>query len=248
MKKLYLLGIFSLLTMKVFSQNAYTLNTRLVATQDMVTPTNTIVNGDTVEFFNSDEYSAIVSPLIVINNNGSTHNVKVRRTQLSMVPGAISFFCWDLCYAPATSLSGGTVAVPANDSVFVFYADYNALGNSGTSYVQYKFFNDLDSTEFASVVVKYTSGTVGIEEQASVISNVYPNPASSLINFEYVLEHGNGSIVITDLTGKVVRTATLPVNSTRHTFGLEGLNDGIYIYTFYEGNKTISTKKFIINK
>lgn len=248
MKHIYLFILLTVTAGSTFAQNAYTISTKLVAVADMVTPTNTDVTEDTVEFFNADEYSTIVAPLIVINNSGITKAVKVRRTPLNVVSGSSNFFCWDLCYTPAVSVSGGTVSIPPNDTVFLFYGDYNPNGYSGTSYINYKFFNGSDTTEFASVTVKFTSGTVGVAEEKVAISNVYPNPATTQITFDYVVGQEEGNIVITDLTGKVVRTSILPANSTKHVIDLNGLNDGVYIYSFYSKNKAITTKKFLINK
>jgi hypothetical protein len=248
MKKLYLSILAVCVTGLSFAQNAFTISTPLTATTDLVTPLGTNVTSDTAEFFTADEFSSIIGPLVIINNGGSAKDVKVRRTQLNVVPGSSNFFCWDLCYTSIVSVSGGTVNIAGNDSVFVFYADYDPAGNSGSTYVNYKFFDANDTTQFASVTVKFTAGTVGIEEEAAVIANVYPNPASQFINFDYTLGNHKGSIAISDLTGKIVKNMNLPENSTKQVIGLDGLNDGIYIYTFYSDGKAISTKKFIIKK
>lgn len=248
MKNIYLFFLLSISAGLTYAQNDYTISTKLVSVADMVTPINTVVTGDTAEFFNADEYSPIFAPLLVINSGVSSASIKVRRTPLSVVAGSINFFCWDLCYAPATNQSVGTITIIPGDTVALFYADYNPNGNIGTSYVNYKFFNDADTTEFSSVTVKYTSGTVGVEEEKVAISNVYPNPASTQITFDYVVGHEEGNIVITDLTGKVVRTSILPAYSTKHVIDLNGLNEGVYIYSFYSKNKAIATKKFIVRK
>jgi hypothetical protein len=248
MKKLYVSILAVCVSGLSFAQNAFTISTPLTATNDLVTPLATNVTGDTAEFFNADQFSSIIGPLVIVNPAGTGKDVKVRRTQLSVVPGSSNFFCWDLCYTSIVSVSGGTVNIAANDSVFVFYADYDPAGNSGSTYVNYKFYNNSDTTQFASVTVKFTSGTVSIEEEAAVIANVYPNPASQLINFDYTLGNHQGSISISDLTGKVVKSVNLPENSAKHVISLDGLTDGIYIYTFYSDGKAISTKKFIIKK
>lgn len=248
MKQIYLFILLVITAGSTFAQGAYTISTKLVAVADMVTPTNTDVTEDTVEFFNADEYTTIFAPLLVINSGTGSDSVKVKRTVLSVVPGTTNFFCWDLCYSAGTSQSIGTVTIAATDTVTVFSADYNPAGNVGTSYINYKFYNDDDTTEFANVIVKFTSGIVGIEEQQAAISNAYPNPASSQITFDYVVGQNEGNIIITDLTGKVVRTSILPANSTKHVVDLNGLTEGIYIYSFYSKNKAIATKKFLINK
>ena len=248
MKKVYLLVIIAIYGTLVFSQSAFTIITPVNPTADLVTPTDTDVTSDTAEYFNSSPSSTIVAPLLVINNSGLTIDVKVRRTVLSVVPGSVNFFCWDLCYAPGTSVSGGTVSIAAGDTAFLFYADYNPSGNSGTSYIKYKFYNNVDSTEFASATIKYTSGTVGIEDEEMGVTNVYPNPASQYINFDYSIGSNKSSISIADITGKIVRNINLQENSSKQVIGLDGLTDGIYIYTFYVNGKAISTKKFIIKK
>src|SRR5687768_16780888 len=246
MKKLYIAFLLVSLSGISFAQSTFIISTKLTPVADMVTAQGTDVTGDTVEFFNSDEYSLITAPLMVVNPNGTTKTIRVRRTILSVISGSSNYFCWDLCYSPGVSVSG-TLPVAANDTnVSNFYADYDPLGNSGTTYINYKFYNDGDTTEFASTTVKFTSGTVGIEDQELIISNVYPNPASDFINFDYILGNHKGKITIADMTGKTVRSAILPEGSTKHSFSLEGLTEGIYIYTFYGDNKAISTRKFII--
>ena len=251
MKKFYSVALLALLSCGLaFGQNAFIISTPITATADLVTPLGTDVTSDTAVYFNSDATNTLTGSLMVINPSGTAKAVKVRRTQLSVVSGSDNFFCWDLCYTSIVSVSGGTVNIPANDTVFVFYGDYEPNGYVGTTYINYKFYNNADTTQFASATIQYGSGLSGIEDQSvATISNVYPNPASQYITFDYSLGNStNGSITIADITGKIVRSANLNDNTAKQVINLDGLNDGIYIYTFYSSGKAISTKRFIIKK
>jgi hypothetical protein len=248
MKKLYL-GILMIAIGGIsFGQNAFIIRTPIAPNSDMVTANDIIVTNDTVVYFNADEYADVSGGLFqVINPSGSSMDVKVRRTTLTTIPGAANFFCWDLCFTPPVSVSGN-VTIASGDTAKVFTPDYQPQGSSGTTFVKYKFYNSADTTQYSTLIVKFVSGTVGIEDEELTISNVYPNPANLFINFDYTLGNHRGKITIADMTGKIVRTAILPENSTKQVIGLEGLTEGIYIYTFYGDNKAISAKKFIINK
>jgi hypothetical protein len=249
MKKLYLGILLATFTLgSSFAQNTFIISTPLVGNADLVTPTGTDVTGDTAEYFNSGLINLITAPLMIINPTGSQISVKIRRTQLSIISGSSNYFCWDLCYSPTTSVSSGTVTIPANDTVHVFYADYDPQGNGGTSYIRYKFFNTVDSTEFSEATVKYTSGTIGIEDEEVVLSKVYPNPASEFICFDYNIGNNEGTLTVADMTGKIVRTMNISANTNKQTINLDGLTSGIYIYAFHVNGKAISTKKFIIKK
>ena len=74
--------------------------------------------------------------------------------------------------------------------------------------------------------------------------NVYPNPASEIININST-KMLNAAITISDLTGKVVKTST--INGLTASVNTSGLNSGIYYVTISEGNST-STQKVVIRK
>jgi hypothetical protein len=249
MKKLYVAIVLATLTLGTsFAQNTFIISTPLVGNADLVTPAGTDVTGDTAEYFNSGLINLITAPLIIVNPTASSITVKIRRTQLSLISGSSNYFCWDLCYSPATSVSSGTVTIAAGDTATVFYADYDPQGNGGTSYIKYKFFNATDSTQYSSATIKYTSGTIGIEDEEVSLSKVYPNPATDFIIFDYNVGTSDGTITIADLTGKIVKTIVVGAGTNKQTINLDGLTNGVYIYAFHVNGKAIATKKFIIKK
>ncbi len=248
MKKFYILIVAGCLSGAAFAQSSLTAITPVAGAPDMVTAPNMLMDGDTAEFTTLGVINTIQGRLSIINTTGASKTVKVRRTVLSAVPGSSNLFCWDLCYSPSTSLSSGSVTIAPGDTTMLFYGDYEPNGFAGTSYIRYKFFNQADTTDAVSITIKFTAGSLSIEDEPVVLANVYPNPASQFINFDYTIGNNNASISIADMTGKIVKNINLPENSTKQVISLDGFMDGIYIYTFYADNKAIATKKFIVRK
>lgn len=77
-------------------------------------------------------------------------------------------------------------------------------------------------------------------------ANVYPNPASDKVNFDF----GNNtieSLTITDMNGRVVES--VHGANTFVTVDLNGLENGVYFYNAVDNaGNVISTNKFVVNK
>lgn len=258
MKKFYLLALLNLAGLAAFAQTPFKILTPAGGAPGLITTAGIDVTGDTVIYCNEDLDSSIIiqGKLWVVNETGSTINGAVRRYEECVVSGTENYFCWDICWSAAVSVSG-PMAIAAGDTANFFYGDYKALGNEGASIIRYRFFDDSNPTSFNEVYIKFHAGgsclaiadcNVGIDEEEPYLTSVYPNPANEQINFEYNTADKDGSIQIYDITGKLVRNYIVNSGSTKSTIGLEGLNSGIYLYTLNVNNKPIATKKFIIKK
>jgi hypothetical protein len=64
------------------------------------------------------------------------------------------------------------------------------------------------------------------EEDANELFNVYPNPSNGLFNIELSNED-KAAMLVTDITGKVIRAAQLNKNE-RYTLDLSGYSKGMY--------------------
>ncbi len=92
--------------------------------------------------------------------------------------------------------------------------------------------------------------TVGVEEMVQFENDdsfmVYPNPSDAVITID-LIEYGNGcnncSIVISDLTGKVLFTGN--ARSTMQV-DLSGFADGVYLISLKENEQHLSVKKLIV--
>ncbi len=256
MKKFYLFAIMSFISAAAFSQT-FTILTPPGGAPGLVTAPGIDVTGDTVVYCDdfSDTTIIIQGKLYVVNETGATINTVVRRYEECLVPGSDNYFCWDICWSSTVDISG-PMPITSGDTVNYFYGDYKPLGQAGASVIRYRFYDDANQSNFSEVYIKFNAGSclaiedcfVGIDEEEASLTAAYPNPASEHITFEYNTAGDNGVIVISDLTGKVVKTLNINSNSTKSIVGLEGLNSGIYFYTFHVNNKPVSTRKFIIKK
>lgn len=78
--------------------------------------------------------------------------------------------------------------------------------------------------------------------------NIYPNPASDLIQIQYDSDQiESGSIVLSNVLGQVVTTKAITANrSIYESIDVSGLDQGLYFVTLQLGSKLL-TKRFIKN-
>jgi thiol-disulfide isomerase/thioredoxin len=93
---------------------------------------------------------------------------------------------------------------------------------------------------------------VGIDDLISknLDINLFPNPATSLLNIEPTTGNKINKIEIVDIVGNVVEklNQSQMINNTRTTVNLTGLHEGLFFVRVYFENNLIVTKKFNILK
>ncbi len=82
------------------------------------------------------------------------------------------------------------------------------------------------------------------------MSQNYPNPCITNTTIDYGLnKSGNVSLVVYDLSGRIVRTLVSEYqhpDNYRVTFNLDGLQSGTYFYSLKVGNVLVKTRKMIV--
>lgn len=210
-----------------------------------------ITNGSTILVW-GDLTNFMVSHIKVTNGSASAKNVKVVRTENSVITGSINYFCWDQCYDPSTDTSIGHVAIAAGATNSInFQGDYSAMGNPGTTNVTYTFFDASNPGDKVSFNVNYYGSPASIGENGLTglnIGKAYPNPASSSFSFDYSVPRSaqDVRIVIRDILGNVVQDVALSAGNGTVTLSASEMKEGIYFYSIVEGNRTLSTRKLVI--
>lgn len=98
----------------------------------------------------------------------------------------------------------------------------------------------------------YRSPVQGIEDNlmSGIRLNCYPNPASTMANFEFELKKNTTvDVRIMDVTGKDViisRNENLSAGKQNLSFDIRGLENGIYFYQFEADGKTINGKLNVV--
>jgi hypothetical protein len=72
---------------------------------------------------------------------------------------------------------------------------------------------------------------------------VYPNPATTTLQFEY---NKGGNVVLSDITGRKIRTVELPGYTDRKWIDIIDLTAGIYIYEYIVNGMVEAYGKLVV--
>ena len=85
------------------------------------------------------------------------------------------------------------------------------------------------SSAGSSIGLELVGSSLGLSDEATVSGNAFPNPASDVVTVS-VDATGDGNLVITDISGKVVMNESVTLVSGRTTVDLSNLENGLYIF------------------
>lgn len=102
--------------------------------------------------------------------------------------------------------------------------------------------------KFVPVDANNRESVVDIFPETSEILNVYPNPASSFINYRYLGEKlDNVSVSLLDMSGRVLKTQQVILdNSFENTMNVDDISNGFYLLRFNENGIEMTTQKVVI--
>jgi hypothetical protein len=192
----------------------------------------------------------IITYIFVKNNSANTMQVKVKKVELSLHPGTLTYFCWGLCFAATVFESPDPLAILAgHENTTDFSGHYNPFDSVGVSIVRYVFFDKDNRNDSVCVNVKYDTRSTGIENIAGYAHSIsaFPNPAGNTSSFSYKLAQGtSGSIVIRNLLGSVVKQIPLGNPEGKIAVSVNDLAEGIYFYSLLENGMSVITKKLVV--
>ncbi len=186
----------------------------------------------------------------VRNNSDVTVFVKVKRIEVSIIEGSLNYFCWYQCYTPATSVSPTSVAIAPGESISLFYADYQPMGNAGSSFIDYCFFDENNPSDETCVSIEYrVSGPSSIKDaDLLTVGNPQPNPAVDITQIPYVLKESNkgAALVIYNILGSEIKRQPISGTSGNITLDVSDLQAGVYIYSFYNDNRILASSRLVV--
>jgi hypothetical protein len=197
---------------------------------------------------------------IKVKNIGTgTKIFGITRTDITMNPGSVAYFCFaGQCYTPVVFSSPAsnqlTLTTGQSDLTGVLYYDENAT-LAGYSEVKYKIFDINNISDNIVFTFKFNSIVSSIKENnfgLASVSDVYPNPSTasnSKINITSNVSINDVEIKITNALGSVVSSRKVDLNSGKNIIELDNdsLNSGIYFVSISSTNNKI-VKKFTITK
>ena len=208
-------------------------------------------NDEMVFCFNYvEDYGEFVQELQIRNLSDKDLNVVVEREEVSVAEGSMNYFCWGLCFGPDTSISRPEPVAAGEvtgESELAFH--YMPLESSGSTSVRYYAYDpDVDDSRI-SVIIVYNSGENVSERVFADMGCAYPNPASSMVRFDYNLSAAdNVSAAVYNLLGQEVMREQLNNMQGVVSFSVADLNDGIYFCNLFVNGQAVKTEKFVVKK
>jgi len=209
------------------------------------------LEGDTIIVNCSpDEVFVFLLDIKVLNANNQNVKVLVRKTELLIEDGSENSFCWGVCYLPSAFVSFLSVELAASESDSTsFRGEYMPQGTTGTTIIEYVFFdqdNPADSTYFTAL---YNSNSTGINISPNnyFISPLYPNPAKINASFRYSVNPVlDNRYRITNLIGVEIVNKKINESSGIIDIDVTELGPGIYFFSCSNQKEIHSTQKLII--
>ncbi len=196
--------------------------------------------------------------IYVTNNSDEAKHLLVKKEELEILPGTFNSFCWaGSCYPPFIFVAPDILTLGPGEATSGddFYGEYSPEGHEGTSIIRYTFFDSEDVNDSVSVIVHYITTTVGTGGMPvslnSFVSRPYPNPASTVVNFDIELDTHitNAGIVIRNLLGSVVLEQSVNLQESKVSIPVNHLREGIYFYSLVVGEEQlVQTGRFIVKK
>lgn len=207
----------------------------------------------------SDTLAGSTTDLTLTNHfdimNVGTGNVflHVLRKEISLIPGSKNNFCWGpLCYPDFIGESTTSVFLTTSSTDTTFKAQYSSLGNPGLSTIRYCFYDSLNTSDsmcfnlyFKTTVPPVGIGTVADKELT--LSNAYPNPANSMVSFQYQIDApGNTYLVIRNVLGAEVARRVLRQTNGTVVLPTSNMENGIYLYSLETSGDSVMTRRLVV--
>lgn len=212
-----------------------------------------IPNGGTITPTDTSSQVSFAINLGVKNKSTNSIPIRVKKKDLYLVSGTENSFCWGQCEPPGVDTSSSVITLAAGVSdKNSFVGDYSALGFAGKSRVMFTFFVDNNPNDSTSIIIEYNAGSaVGFFKPIASVDNfqAFPNPAKSMVNINYNGSNlVNAKIEIRSIIGTLAKTITVNAQSGEFKFDVSDLNNGVYFYSLLINDKTLISKKLIIQK
>jgi hypothetical protein len=150
---------------------------------------------------------------------------------------------------PVAQLYTGGLAVGAsvNRSLTGLALNFNTAGNANICAIAVLDGDSVNTTDNAGCAAVSLQFNVGVDElsKAAQSLNVYPNPASDLVNFSIDYNKA-ASVKMMDITGRVIETVNFDMNNAQ--VDVRNYNAGIYMYQVLDNEgQVIKAGKVTVN-
>ena len=212
-----------------------------------------VVSNDTVYLSGTITDDLLELHIKVKNLTDKEIELKVKKTEISLVEGSVNTFCWGgSCFMPTVYTSPLSTKIGANATDFNSFAgDYEPSGMEGTSIISYTFFNVQDEEDSVMVTAFYQVGTNGINNfyQADKQVNIYPNPLVGNVNVEFkTLPEKSYSIKLLNFNGQLIEELASNSKAKSYNFTLTNLPSSCVIIEITDSSGFLLRRKMLVRK
>jgi len=241
MRKILLFLIFS----GIFIFSSYGQEIQIFNAQNIQIPNNSVI-----QVYGNPTDMQIRSLFGIKNSSLKDIFLSVTKEVIQNADGSENSFYWgskiEKNETPTYSLS-----LAPNQLIEDFSTIYNPNFSKGTSLIKYSFY-DINNPHIATTItIEYI--TNGINESTKfkpelALSDAYPNPAESMVYFDYTIPENvlEAKIIIRTLLGSIVAESNLEGARGKATINVDEFIEGIYFYSLVVGSDIKLTKKLIV--
>ena len=210
--------------------------------------------GETVECTNDEYgYGEFIQHMQLRNLTSGDLNVIVEKEVIDTIPGTSNFFCWGSCFGSGIYVSPNPVTIAANAVTGEYDLSFHTLFDEdvyGKVWMKYSAYDERHPEDRATINVVFNKSGVGVREAAAVrFGQAYPNPASSVVNFDYNINAGDrASVSVYNLLGQEVRSQQVNALQGRLSVSVADLKEGIYFCKLFVNGCAVKTEKFLVKK
>lgn len=209
-------------------------------------------DGEAVECTNDEYgYGEYIQHMQIKNTTSDPINVLIEKEVVESLDGVVDMFCWGLCFGPDVIVSPTAIEVGAN-SYNTDDLSFHALYPEdvyGYVVIRYYAYDERHPDQRVSIIVKYHKSGTGVAENSVEFGHAYPNPASSMVSFDYALSAGDKvSVSVYNLLGQEVMGQQLNNLQGKVSFSVADLNEGIYFCNLFVNGCAVKTEKFVVKK
>lgn len=196
-------------------------------------------------------YGEYIQKIQLRNLTSGDMNVIVEKEVVEDLEGTSNFFCWGQCFSPTVFVSD-PVLVEANSVTDTTALSFHTMfdeGVFGKVQVKYSAYDERHPEDAVTINVVFHKSGVGVHESSAVrFGQPYPNPASSMVNFDCNLQGSNATAVVYNLLGQEVMRQEINTFESKVSLPVASLNDGVYFCSVLCDGQTLSTVKFVVKK
>ena len=209
--------------------------------------------GETIICNAPTEWGEYLQDMQMRNLTDQDLNVLVKKEVIEDLEGVSNYFCWGLCFGPDTYVSPNPVAVPANSVTSIGALSFHAMFDEdvfGKVQVRFSAYDERHPEDAVTINVIFHKSGEGVHEVCAVrFGQAYPNPASSVVNFDYNINASDrASVSVYNLLGQEVKSQQVNGVQGHLSVSVADLNEGIYFCKLFVNGCAVSTEKFVVKK